>query len=47
MMRLKMGKRIYLCEYAADSLADGLNGLFERQIEIPRIRYGKNKRLTL
>ena len=29
MMRLKMGKKIHLCEYEADRLADGLNGLFE------------------
>jgi len=40
MMRLKMGKRIHLCEFEADSLADGLNGLFNRQVEIPRIRHG-------
>ena len=45
MMRLKMGKRIHLCEYETDSLADGLNGLFNRAIEIPRIRYGKRQTL--
>jgi len=27
MMHLKKGKRIHLCEYEVDSLADGLNGL--------------------
>ena len=43
MMRLKMGKRIHLCEYEADSLADGLNGLFDREFEIPRIRHGKRQ----
>jgi len=43
MMRLKMGKRIHLCEYETDSLADGLNGLFNREVEIPRIRYGKRQ----
>jgi CRISPR-associated endonuclease Cas1 len=43
MMRLKMGKRVHLCEYEADSLADGLNGLFNRQVEIPRIRHGKQQ----
>ena len=43
MMRLKMGKRIHLCEYEADSLADGLNGLFESEVNIPRIRYGKKQ----
>ena len=44
-MRLKMGKRIHLCEYEADSLADGLNGLFNRKVEIPRIRHGKRQTL--
>ena len=41
MMKLKIGKRIHLCEYEADSLADGLNGLFESEVEIPRIKHGK------
>jgi hypothetical protein len=45
MMRLKMGKRIHLCEYEADSLADGLNGLFNRYVEIPRIKHGKRQTL--
>ena len=44
-MRLKMGKRIHLCEYEADSLADGLNGLFSREVEIPRIKHGKKQTL--
>ena len=43
MMHLKMGKRIHLCEYEANRLADGLNTLFNRKFEIPRIRHGKNK----
>ena len=43
MMRLKMGKRIHLCEYEADSLADGLNNLFNRKVEIPRMRQGKSQ----
>jgi hypothetical protein len=34
-----MGKRIHLCEYETDSLADDLNGLFEKTIDIPRIKY--------
>lgn len=42
-MRLKMGKRIHLCEYETDSLADGLNGLFNRYVEIPRIKHGKRQ----
>ena len=45
MMRLKMGKRIHLCEYEADSLAEGLNRLFQREVDIPRIRYGKKQTL--
>jgi len=45
MMRFKMGKKIHLCEYEADSLADGLNGLFNREVEIPRIRYGSKQTL--
>ena len=40
MLRLKMSKRIHLCDYEPDSLADGLNGLFNRVVEIPRIRHG-------
>jgi len=45
MMRLKMGKRIHLCEYEADSLAEGLNGLFNRKVDIPRMRHGKRQTL--
>lgn len=45
MMRLKMRKRIHLCEYETDSLADGLNGLFSREVEIPRIRHEKRQTL--
>lgn len=40
MMRLRMGKRIHLCEFEANGLAEGLNGLFEGEVEIPRIRHG-------
>lgn len=40
-----MGKRIHLCEYEADTLADGLGGLFNREVEIPRIRHGKSQTL--
>jgi hypothetical protein len=43
MMRLKMGKRIHLCEYEADSLAEGLDGLFERIVEVPRINRGRRQ----
>jgi hypothetical protein len=45
MMRLKMGKRIHLCEYETESLAEGLNSLFESVVEIPRIKHGKKQTL--
>jgi CRISPR-associated endonuclease Cas1 len=45
MMHLKMGKRIHLCEYETNDLAQGLNQLFECEVEIPRIRYGKKQTL--
>jgi len=45
MMRLKMGKRIHLCEYETNELAEDLNGLFDRVIEIPRIRHGSKQTL--
>ena len=45
MMHLKMGKRIHLKEYEADSLAEGLNGLFNREVEIPRVKHGNKQTL--
>jgi len=45
MMRLKMGKRIHLCEYETDSLAEGLNSLFENEVAIPRIKHGNKQTL--
>jgi hypothetical protein len=45
MMRLKMGKRIHLCEYETNELAEDLNGLFDRIVEIPRIRHGSKQTL--
>ncbi len=45
MMKLKMGKRIHLCKFETDSLADGLNNLFKRKVEIPRIKHGKRQTL--
>ena len=45
MMRLKMGKRVRLCGYEADSLAEGLNGLFERIVEVPRMNRGRRQAL--
>ena len=40
MMKLRMGKKIHLCEYETDELADALAELFERKVNIPRIRHG-------
>jgi len=45
MMKLKMGKRIHLCEYETDSLSEGLNCLFESEVEIPRLKHGKKQTL--
>jgi CRISPR-associated protein Cas1 len=43
MMSLKMGKKIHLCEYKTNDLAEGLNNLFEKMVEIPRIKHGKQQ----
>jgi CRISP-associated protein Cas1 len=40
MMKLRMGKKIHLCEYETDELAEALNELFNRFSDIPRIRHG-------
>jgi hypothetical protein len=45
MMRLKMGKRIHLCEFETNDLAGGLNLLFDRIVEVPRIRHGSRQTL--
>jgi CRISPR-associated protein Cas1 len=45
MMRLKMGKRIHLIEYEADSLAEGLNLFFDRFVEVPRVKHGNRQRV--
>lgn len=44
-MCLRMGKKIHLCEYETDSLAEDLNALFERTVEIPRIKHGNRQTL--
>jgi CRISPR-associated endonuclease Cas1 len=43
MMRLRMGKRVHLCEFEADSLAEDSNLLFERTVQIPRMRHGSKQ----
>ena len=39
------GKRIHFRKYEADRLTDGLNGLFNCHVEIPRIKHGKRQTL--
>lgn len=43
MMHLRMGKKIHLCEFEADSLAEGLNGLFDRMVDVARIKHGNRQ----
>ncbi len=43
MMHLRMGKRIHLCEYETNELADALNSFFDRMVEVPRIRIGRRR----
>jgi CRISPR-associated protein Cas1 len=45
MNHLRMGKKIHLCDFETDELADELNTLFERTVEIPRIKVGKRQTL--
>lgn len=44
-LHLRMGKRIHLYEFETDELAEALNKLFDRTVEIPRIRVGKRQTL--
>jgi CRISPR-associated protein Cas1 len=44
-MHLRIGKKIHLCDYETNELADGLNALFERTVEIPRIKVGNRQPL--
>ena len=44
MMHLKkMGKKIHLKEYEADSLAEDLNAFFDRMVDVERIKVGKRQ----
>jgi CRISPR-associated protein Cas1 len=45
MMRLRMGKRIHLCDYETDELADALNQLFTHIVEVPRIMRGERQEI--
>ncbi len=46
MMHLRMGKKIHLCEYETNELAEALGLLFERMVDIPRIKVGKRQTLN-
>lgn len=43
MMKLKMGKRAYLCEFESDGLAEGLTSLFDRIVNVARIKHGNRQ----
>ena len=36
-------ERKYICKYKADTLADDINGLFERKVEMQTIKYCKKQ----
>jgi len=38
MMHMKMGKKIHLKEYEADSLSEDLNAFFERVANVQRVK---------
>lgn len=43
MMHLKMGKKIHLCEFEASNFADNLNSLFDRMVNVVRIKHGNRQ----
>lgn len=43
MMHLRMGKRIHLCEFETNELAEDLNLLFDRVVDVPRMRHGNKQ----
>ncbi len=42
-MKTKVGKKIHLCDYETDKLADDLNNLFNKIVEVPRMRVGNQQ----
>jgi len=38
-----MGKRIHLCEFETNELAEDLGKFFERTVEVPRIKVGNRQ----
>ena len=45
MMRLRMGKKIHLCEFETNELAEDLGKFFGRTVEVPRIKVGNRQTL--
>jgi hypothetical protein len=45
MMHLRMEKKIHLCEYKTNELAENLSKLIRRMVEIPRIKVGNRQTL--
>jgi len=43
MMHLRMGKRIHLCEFETNELAEDLNTFFDRVVNIHRIKVGNKQ----
>ncbi len=44
-MKTKVEKKIQLCDFETDKLADDLNNLFNRIVEVPRVNVGKKQEL--
>ena len=44
-MKTRTGKRISLRDYEAGELAEGLDLLFERVVEVPRMKAGRKQTL--
>ncbi|MCS7095736.1 MAG: hypothetical protein RMK50_01515 [Nitrososphaerota archaeon] len=44
-LHLRMGKRVHLCDYEAGKLAEDLNSLFERKVDVPRVKHGQKQTL--
>ncbi len=41
--RVKSGKRIHVCEYETEELAEALNDLFEKMVKDPRMNVGNQQ----
>ena len=43
MMHLRMGKKIHLCEYETNELAEDLDSFFDRVVNVKRICHGNSQ----